>query len=102
MSPVGRGEANKFTRSKDYRVRITRPGDNRSTYIIRRADEVRYLSANEIPLALADLVHGEAAETRFALEDAVDGAAACKTVRDVLTRLWSNNPKMCPNVEVKV
>ncbi len=102
MSPVGRAETSTITRSKDYRIRITRPGDNRSTYIIRRSDEVRYLSANEIPLALADLVHGEAAETRFALEDAADGAAACKIIRDVLTRLWSNNPKMCPTVEIKV
>jgi hypothetical protein len=91
-----------MTQFKDYRIRITKPGDNRSTYIVRRGDDVRYMNANERPLALADLLHGEAAETRFALEDARDGTSACKAVRNVLTRLWSNNPKMCPMVEIKL
>jgi hypothetical protein len=91
-----------MTRAKDYRIRITKPGDNRSSYIVRKGTEVWYMSANETPLALANLVHSEAAEMRFALEDAADGAAAGKAIRDFLVRLWSNNPRMCPDVEVKL
>jgi hypothetical protein len=71
-------------RTTKFRLRITDTLGNR-TYIIN--DEkygVSYISASETPLALSNLLGREAAETRFALEDAADAAAASKVLAKVL------------------
>lgn len=62
---------------RDYRLKIH--GSN--TFLVRRGTHVSYISASETPLALSNLVQAQAAELRFALEDALDGNAAAQAVR---------------------
>jgi hypothetical protein len=57
-------------------------------------------AANETSLAFSNLIHNEAAETRFQLEDAFDGKGAAEALKLVLYRQYRNNPKICPSVEV--
>jgi hypothetical protein len=78
--------------SRPYRLRITEHGASVS-YIVRRpSGEVRYLSRSEMPLALSNLVQGEAAELRFQLEDALDGSAAARAVRVAWQKAFRRAP----------
>jgi hypothetical protein len=61
---------------------------------------VRYFTAGETPLTLSSLVGNEAAELRFALEDAMDETSALKAVSDRLERQWLKTPEMMPQLEV--
>jgi hypothetical protein len=90
----------------DYRLKIVEPrggtlGDH-ATYIVRKGDRVSYISGDETPLALSNLLwNGQSAEMRFTLEDALDGAAAAKALREVLAEQYKNAPKdKHPKVEV--
>jgi hypothetical protein len=84
----------------NYRLRIRFPGSTSRNYITRVDGRVSYLSADETPLALSNLVSSEAAETRFALEDSFDGTLAAGQLRLVLAKIWVNNPPGQPKVEV--
>lgn len=83
----------------DYRLRITMHDQSRM-YLVRRGKIVQYISAQETPNALSNLVQGEAAELRFWLEDAVGGQDAARKVREVLTKMWARNPDHMPKVEI--
>jgi hypothetical protein len=83
----------------DYRLRITMH-DNSRMYLVRRGKIVSYLSSSEVPNALSNLVQGEAAELRFALEDAPTSGTAARRVQDVLKRIWARNLEHMPKVEV--
>lgn len=92
-----------MTKIKSYRIRVTAGGKGHEskTYLTRdEKGRVSYFSGAQTPLALANLVHSAAAELTFALEDARDGAAACKTVTDVLKQMWAGNPGLTPKVEL--
>jgi len=84
----------------DYRLRVTEINGRGKTYLTRHDGKVSYFSASETPLALSNLVQGEAAELRFALEDATMPNVAAALVRQVLNQMWKNNPALCPKVEV--
>jgi hypothetical protein len=86
---------------KPFRIRVTDRSGNIS-YLVRRRDktQIRYFTAGETPLALSNLVGNEAAELRFALEDAMDDASALKAVSDRLERQWTKNLEMMPQVEL--
>lgn len=93
----------KTTKPQNYRLRITKAQQGHrsyTTYVVRKSDRVIYMSGDETPLALSNLIHDDAAGTRFVLEDALDGAAAAKALRDVLAKQWANNPPLMPIVEV--
>jgi hypothetical protein len=62
-----------------------------ATFIVRKGKNVLYYSMNETPLALSNLVGNDAAELRFALEDALCGTVAANKVRDVLKKRNSNS-----------
>lgn len=82
-----------------YRLRIIK--DDCRTYIVRdTAGRVSYISGDETPLALCNLIPHGAAEIRFILEDCKDGNAAAKAVRDVLAAYWQNNLPCMPRVEI--
>ena len=85
---------------KPFRIRLTDRTGNIS-YLVRRRDkrQIRYFTAGETPLTLSSLVGNEAAELRFALEDAMDETSALKAVSDRLERQWTKNPEMMPQVE---
>lgn len=83
----------------DYRLKVTDHNDFK-TYLTRKNGRVCYISGTETPLAIANLVGDSAAGTRFALEDALNGDAAAKSLRGVLASQWENNPTKCPKVEV--
>jgi hypothetical protein len=83
-----------------FRIRIASGGGGRC-YIVRAANGVvTYMSAQETPLALFNLVGNEAAELRFKLEDAKDGEAALACLVKVLTAHWAGNPAMQPKPEL--
>ena len=86
---------------KQFRIRVTDRSGNIS-YLVRHGDktQIRYFTAGETPLALTNLVGNEAAELRFALEDATDDSSAFKAVSDLLQRKWKKNPEMMPQLEV--
>jgi hypothetical protein len=86
---------------KPFRIRLTDRSGNMS-YLVRRHDKIQidYFSANETPLSLSNLVGNEAAELRFALEDAIDDSSASRALSDRLERQWKNHPAMMPQVEV--
>jgi len=86
---------------KPFRIRITDRTGNIS-YLVRRRDkrQIRYFTAGETPLTLSGLVGNEAAELRFALEDAMDETSALKAVSDRLERQWLKTPEMMPQLEV--
>jgi len=86
---------------KQFRIRVTDRSGNIS-YLVRHRDktQIRYFTAGETPLALTNLVGNEAAELRFALEDATDDSSAFKAVSDLLQRQWKKNPEMMPQLEV--
>jgi hypothetical protein len=86
---------------KPFRIRVTDRSGNIS-YLVRRRDktQIRYFTAGETPLALTNLVGNEAAELRFALEDATDDSSAFKAISDLLQRQWKRNPEMIPQLEV--
>ena len=86
---------------KPFRIRVTDRTGNIS-YLVRRRDkmQIRYFTAGETPLALSSLVGNEAAELRFALEDAMDETSTLKALSDRLERQWSKTPEMMPQVEV--
>jgi hypothetical protein len=67
---------------KSYRVRHEDSFGNRH-YIVRYEgrSNVLYQSASEVPLALSNCFHNDAAEIRFALEDARDGVAAARIIK---------------------
>lgn len=87
--------------SKDYRLRIVDRNFNRD-YITRRDGAVSYFSGSQTPLTLYDLVRNDAAELRFALEDAADGNDAAIEVEIALDRHWKqrNFTFAQPRVEV--
>jgi len=82
----------------NYRLRVVEA--TYSTFVVRRRGRVDYISANETPLALSNLVHGEAAVTRFILEDSPDGQEAGRQLQEVLRRMWVSNLQHCPTVKV--
>lgn len=82
----------------DYRLKVA--SHNGNTYITRHGKNVQYMSGNETPLALSNLLGGLAAETRFKLEDARDGADAQHVLQIVLHEQWKGNPGMCPKVTI--
>jgi hypothetical protein len=85
--------------TSNYRLRIGAPrGGN--TYIVRKNDVVSYISSDETPLALSNLIQKDAASMRFALEDALSGSDAAKVLRAVLAHQWVNNKPLMPVVEV--
>jgi hypothetical protein len=87
----------------NYRLRISSPpasGRAGLTYVTRYGDRVSYISADETPLALSNLILHGAAEVRFVLEDASDGYIAAAGLRAALKYQWERNPSMCPIVEV--
>ena len=86
---------------KQFRIRVTDRSGNIS-YLVRQRDktQIRYFTAGETLLALTNLVGNEAAELRFALEDATDDSSAFKAVSDLLQRKWKKNPEMMPQLEV--
>lgn len=92
-------------KKQDYRIAIRRPSHSEAgafttTFIVRKGDRVSYISGDETPLALANLVMGNAAELRFALEDVATGGEAADKVREVLGSIWRNNTAMLPRVDV--
>ena len=89
----------------NYRLRISEPHTGsrqtfKHTYIVRKGDVVSYISSDETPLALANLILKDAAAVRFALEDAFDGNAAAVAVRKALAEQYRNNNPLLPAVEV--
>jgi len=86
---------------KPFRIRLIDRGGNMS-YLVRRRDETQilYFNAGETALTLSHLVGNEAAELRFALEDAMDDSSALKAVSDRLERQWQKHPEMMPQAEV--
>lgn len=87
-------------RLPDYRLRVADKFHSGLTYIVRRNGRVDYISADETPLALSNLVSSDAAELRFDLEDAVDGRAAAQALGAVLDERWARNRAMKPDVEI--
>lgn len=87
-------------KKSDYRLKITDPSGNYATYLTRTESRVSYFNGSETPLALSNLILDNAAETRFALADALDGNAAAKVMRDVLAKQWARNLPMMPKVTV--
>jgi hypothetical protein len=91
-------------KKSDYRLRVSRPSEGGSppyvTYIVRKGDRVFYMSRDETPLALSNLIQGDAASVRFALEDALDGGKAAAGLRIVLAEQWQRNRALTPAVEV--
>lgn len=87
---------------ENYRLKISSPPKPESvTYITRQQQRVFYFDGKETPLALSNLVGPKAAELRFKLEDAVNGAAAAGHVRVILASRWEgNNKPNTPRVEV--
>jgi hypothetical protein len=85
---------------KPFRIRLTDRSGNISYLVRRRENEILYFTAGETPLALTNLVGNEAAELRFALEDAMDDSSAFKAVSDRLERQWEKHPEMMPQVEM--
>lgn len=85
------------TKPKDYRLKVV---DDRgtATFFVRQNGRTFYMSGSETPLALANLVGDASAETRFALDDAFDGTAACKVLREALAKRFERNPPLCPKV----
>lgn len=85
-----------------YRLRVVHGGMRPyNTYIVRYDDaRVAYMSGDESPLALSNLIHTDAAAMRFALEDALDGTAAAKALRGVLAAQFATNAALTPKVEV--
>lgn len=69
---------------RDYQLRVTQR--NVRTYLVRRNGKVSYIGANEVPLALSSLAGDDAAELRFALEDATTPHAAAIAVRSTVGR----------------
>lgn len=75
---------------RPYRLRIV-DGMNK-TYIVRsEGGHVAYKTASEVPLALSNLLLNEAAETRFKLEDALDGSEARGVLLTALRRAYKNS-----------
>lgn len=88
---------------RDYRVRISEPHTVSrqtfcNTYIVRKGADVRYIASDEAPLALSNLILKNAAEVRFALEDALDGGEAADALRKALAVQWTNNKALMPLV----
>ena len=88
-----------MTVQHDYRLRITMHDQSRM-YLVRRGKIVSYISANETPNALSNLVQNDAAELRFWLEDVDSGTDAALKVKGVLERMWARNVSHMPKVEV--
>lgn len=89
----------KKTTKQDYRLRVTTELKHH-TYIVRKGDRVSYISSDETPLALSNLIFQGAAEVRFALEDDTDGFVAARNLRTVLQALYKQAPDKAPKVEV--
>lgn len=84
---------------KAYRLRIKSPNGG-TTYFVRTANgKTSYMSGSETPLSLANLISDSAAETRFKLEDALNGSEAARILQLVLSHQWRNNKPLCPEVE---
>ena len=63
----------------DYRIRVTDAMGNKS-YVVRNGGRVLYYSAGETPLALSNISQN-AAELRFALQDAIGVGQAAEALR---------------------
>jgi hypothetical protein len=85
-------------RSRDYRIRIMKEGSAYATYLCRKGSRVFYIDGEEVPLALSDLLGGAAAETRFRLEDVLDGRGALVVIREALLKKFVSASKM-PRVD---
>ncbi len=83
--------------SANFRIKITDHLGNVS-YIVRRNDHVWYMSGSQTPLALSNLMGDDAAETEFALLDAVTGEQARQFLLASLQLKWRNNKPDCPKV----
>lgn len=84
-----------------YRLRLRFPSSNTPHYIVRnKSGTVSYISASETPLALSNLITGDAAAVRFMLEDAAEASFAAKHLRAVLAEQYKNNLPIMPKVEV--
>lgn len=90
-----------MSETRGYRLRVTPPDGGRPTYVVRtERGVVTYLSADLQNLALSNLLSSDAAETLFRLEDALDEKRAKTILTEVLGRIWANNKKMQPRVDV--
>lgn len=85
---------------REYRLRVT-DHQGVKTYVVRDLrGNVTYISADETPLALSNLVSKDAAELRFAFQDALDGTKARRALVEVLAKQWARNRLMTPTVEI--
>lgn len=90
---------------KDYRLKISEPHtisrtSFKHTFIVRKGDRVSYISADETPLALSNLLLNGAATTRFMLEDAFDGDNAAAALSRIFAEQYKNNKALLPLVTV--
>jgi hypothetical protein len=89
---------------KPYRLRITRSAASGSTSgatYFTRDDKGRtfYFAGDETPLALSNLLGGDAAEMRFKLADAPTGNFAVDVLRHHFRGKYQHNPAAAPKVE---
>lgn len=86
--------------AKDYRLKITHHNyqAGERTYIMRLSNEMAYFASNMTALDVSDLLHKDSAETVFAMQDAVDGAAARTVLQNVLNQIWIDTPAVTPQV----
>jgi hypothetical protein len=86
--------------ARHYRLMIDSPTRGKSFIVRGEGRQVHYVSDSETPLCLSNLLGHNAAQVRFALEDARTPAEARSVVENTLRKQWERNMPAKPTVRI--